>query len=430
MRSSTLGDCFRLTTFGESHGPAVGVVLDGVRPGLALTEQDIQRELDRRRPGQSDVTSPRQEPDRAEILSGVFEGRTTGAPICILVRNRDARPSDYDELREVFRPGHGDFAWLAKYGVRDHRGGGRLSGRETVARVAAGAVAKRLLEPLGVRIVAHTVAVGPIEAKTYDESQIERNPMRCADAAAAVAMAEHVRQAQGAGDSVGGVVEIRATGVPPGWGDPVFYKLDAMLAMGLMSIGGVKGVEVGDGFRAAAMRGSEHNDPLGPMGFLTNHAGGVLGGISTGAPVVVRIAVKPTSSIALPQQTVDLRGRPRTLRLRGRHDPCLCARIVPVAEAMVAIVLAEACLRQQAIAGRPITIRDAEASLALADADLVLCLARRVALASELRRLQAREPVRGRAREREVRTRWRRLAREAGLDAAVAERVLDTILPE
>lgn len=430
MSSNMLGERFTIVTFGESHGPAVGVVVDGVMPGLPLTEADIQAELDRRRPGQSGLTSPRVEPDRAEILSGVFEGRTTGAPICIIVRNRDARPSDYDEMRDLFRPGHGDFTWLAKYGIRDHRGGGRLSGRETVARVAAGAVARRMLARHGVQVVGHTLAVGGVRATTFDEAVIETNPVRCADPVAAKAMAAVIEEAARAGDSVGGIVEVRATGVPAGWGDPVFRKLDALLAQAMMSIGGVKGVEIGDGFAAATMRGSQHNDPLTPEGFASNRAGGILGGISNGAPIVVRLAVKPTSSIALPQRTTDRWGRPREIRVRGRHDPCLCPRVVPVAEAMMALVLADACLAQQAIAGEPVRIEDLRAAIDLADADLVLCLARRFGLVREVARVKRSHgaPIRCPEREAEVSRRWLRLARGLGLDETAATTVLQAVL--
>lgn len=430
MRSNSLGERFRITTFGESHGPAVGVVIDGVAPGLPIDEVAVQRALDRRRPGTSDLASPRAEPDRAEILSGVFEGRTTGTPLCILVRNRDARPADYETLKDVFRPGHADYAWLAKYGIRDWRGGGRASGRETIGRVAAGAVAMRLLADAGVRIVGSTVAVAGIRAVAHDEAQIDRNPLRCADAEAAVRMEAAVREARDAGDSVGGEVEVLAFGVPAGWGDPVFGKLDARLAQALMSIGGVKGVEVGDGFALTGLRGSEANDPIDPVGMRTNRAGGILGGISTGAPLVLRIAVKPTSSIARPQQTIDLAGRPREIEVKGRHDPCLCPRIVPVAEAMVACVLADAYLAQQAVAQEPAGLDGARAALDLADADLVAALARRFAIVEEIGRLKAARggPVARPSREAEVRRRWARAAREEGLDREVASSILDAVL--
>lgn len=428
MWSNVFGEAFRIITFGESHGPAVGAVVDGVMPGLELSQDDIQTEMSRRRPGRGDLVSPRREPDRVEVLSGVFEGRTTGAPICILVRTRDARTGDYEALRDVFRPGHADFTWLKKYGIRDWRGGGRVSGRETVARVAAGAVARRLLAREGVRIWGCTIEVAGIRAVTRDETVVESNPMRCPDPSAADAMARAVREASLAGDSVGGVVEVSARGVPAGWGDPVFFKLDALLAQAMMSIGGVKGVEIGSGFAAARMKGSGHNDPFGPDGPLTNHAGGVLGGISTGAPVIVRLAVKPTSSIARPQRTVDVLGRERVVEVRGRHDPCLCPRIVPVAEAMMAIVLADACLRQRAITRAGASTEEVRAALALADAELAHALKRRMSLSAA-----AGNDGAGRGTGRRgslcagVRAGWERAAREARIDREVARRVWEIL---
>lgn len=349
MNFSGFGERFRIVTFGESHGPAVGVVIDGVRPGLEFDLDWIRREMDRRRPGGSDVTTARAEDDAVEVLSGVFEGRTLGTPICLVIRNRGADPAEYEPLRDALRPGHADFAWLRKYGIRDHRGGGRSSGRETAARVAAGAVAKKLLAARGIRTVGFTREAGGVRAEAVDYDEIERNPMRSPDAAAAKAMRRAVLAAKAAGDSVGGIVELHALGVPAGLGDPVFGKLDARIAGALVSIGGVKGVEFGDGFALARLHGSEANDPLGPDGPTTNRAGGTLGGISTGAPIVVRAAVKPTSSIAIEQRTVTASGAPTTIAVRGRHDPCLCPRIVPVAEAMVALVLADALEIQEAI---------------------------------------------------------------------------------
>lgn len=350
MAGNSFGQLFRITTFGESHGPAVGVVVDGCPPGMALSSRDIQVELDRRRPGQSRVTTSRQEPDQVEILSGVFEGRTLGTPIALLIRNRDADPSAYESLRHVFRPGHADLTYFLKYGLRDHRGGGRASGRETAARVAAGAIAKKLLARFGVKVLAATVQAGKIRAQKFDARAIEQNAMRCPDTRAAARMMALVERARKRGDSVGGVVEVRALGVPAGLGEPVFAKLDAELASALMGIGGVKAVEIGDGFAVASRLGSENSDPIryrrGKFFTRNNRAGGILGGISTGEEIIARLAVKPTSSIARPQMTVTDAGRPTTLRIQGRHDPCLCPRIVPVAEAMVALVLADHLLRQ------------------------------------------------------------------------------------
>ncbi len=351
MSGNTFGEFFRLTTFGESHGPALGAVLDGVPPNLELSAAEIQRELDRRRPGQSALTTPRREPDQVEILSGVFAGRTTGTPLALLIRNTDQRSRDYGELATVFRPGHADYGYFRKYGIRDYRGGGRSSGRETAARVAGGAVARKVLQPFGIQITAGTVAVGEVRARQFLAATIEDNPVRCPDPGAAAAMAEVIESARKATDSVGGLVECRITGVPPGWGEPVFDKLDALLAHAMLSLGGVKGIEFGDGFTVAARRGSENNDPFGPEGPMTNHAGGILGGIATGAQIVFRIAVKPTPSIAQPQTTVDEQGAPRRIVIHGRHDPCLCPRLVPVVEAMAALVLADLCCRQRALTG-------------------------------------------------------------------------------
>ena len=353
--NNSFGEVFRVTTFGESHGPAIGAVIDGLPAGLPLTEAEIQRDLDRRRPGQSEVSTPRREADRAEILSGVFQGVTIGTPLAILIRNSDARSADYEALAKVFRPGHADFGYQKKFGLRDYRGGGRSSGRETAARVAAGAVAKKLLAAEGVHFIAHTVQIGDVRAQAYRPETIEENPLRTADPEAAPAMIAAVQAAMREGDSLGGIVECRISGVPAGWGEPVFDKLDAELAKAIVSIGGVKGIEFGDGFAAAARRGSANNDPMTPEGFASNHAGGILGGISTGAEIVFRAAVKPTPSIRAPQKTIDTEGNPAELSVPGRHDPCLCGRIVPVVEAMAALVLADMMLRNRRLA--PVSIQ-------------------------------------------------------------------------
>ncbi len=347
--SSTFGRILRVTTFGESHGPALGGVLEGVPAGMPLTEEPIQRDLDRRRPGQSAVTTQRQESDRVELLSGIFEGRTTGHPIGYCIRNADAKSKDYEALREVFRPGHADFTYHEKYGHRDHRGGGRSSGRETAARVVAGAIAKEVLAPLGVRIHAYTLRIGDLEARTMDYAASESNAVRCPDPEAAALMEALLVRLREEGDSVGGLVEVVAKGVPVGLGDPVFDKLDAVLAMAMMSIGTIKGVEIGDGFAATRKRGSEAHDAMDASGFLSNHAGGILGGISNGQDIVVRLGIKPTSSLRVPQQSVNVRGEPVTVVTEGRHDPCVCPRVVPVAEAMMALVLADAWLVQQTV---------------------------------------------------------------------------------
>lgn len=352
MPGSTFGDVFKLMTFGESHGPGLGVVIDGVPPLLELTEADIQVDLDRRRPGQSHIVTPRNEADTVEILSGVFEGKTTGAPLALLVRNANQKSKDYSTIKDVFRPGHADYTFLQKYGIRDYRGGGRSSGRETTARVAAGAVAKKFLATLGVKITAYTFAVADVQAKTIDLEEIERNIVRCPDAAAANEMIKVIEAAKAEGDSVGGIIEAVIDGCPTGLGDPVFDKLDALLSYALMSIGTIKGIEFGSGFDGVKLRGSQFNDPFYSDGDTvrtrSNHAGGVLGGISTGEPITLRVAVKPPSSISKPQETVNIAGESQVIEVHGRHDPCICPRVVPVVEAMIAVTLADRFLVQQA----------------------------------------------------------------------------------
>jgi len=351
MGGNSFGTFFRITTWGESHGEALGVVIDGCPPRMALAAEDIHKELDRRKPGQGGGSSPRKEKDRVEILSGVFEGRTTGTPISLLIRNEDIDSGPYEELREVFRPGHADFTYQAKYGIRDHRGGGRASARETVGRVAAGAVAKMILSKEKIEVMAYTLELGGIRAEKVEVPEIERNDLRCPDAGAAKKMEEEIVKARLQGDSLGGIVEILVQGCPAGLGEPVFDKLEADLAKGLMSIGAVRGVEVGAGFQAARMRGSQGNDPLTPAGFAKNDAGGILGGISSGADLLLRVAVKPIPSISLEQRTINHSYQPVSLKIRGRHDVSAIPRINPVCEAMVALVLADHLFRQKALRG-------------------------------------------------------------------------------
>ncbi len=349
MSSNSFGRIFRVTSFGESHGAGIGVVVDGVPPLLRLDLAALQAELDRRRPGQSRVSTARGETDQVEVLSGLLEGRTTGAPLTLFVRNRDTRPEDYEALRETFRPGHADYSWYRKYGLRDHLGGGRASGRETIARVAAGAVARQILARHGVSIVGHVVAVGDLRAERYLPETIERNPVRCADPAAALAMEQLILQVKAEGDSIGGVVEVRCHGVPEGLGDPVFGKLDALLGAAMLSIGAVKGVEFGDGFDLARRRGSAAHDAIRPDGLAGSRAGGILGGVSAGGELLLRLAVKPAASIALEQDSVTLDGRPHKVSVLGRHDPCIAPRLVPVAEAMAALVLLDTLMLQIAL---------------------------------------------------------------------------------
>ena len=354
MSHNSFGHLFRFSTWGESHGPAIGAVIDGCPPGLTLSEADIQPFLDKRRPGVSRFTTQRQEPDAVRILSGVFEGMTTGTPISLMIDNVDQRSKDYSDIAQAYRPGHADYAYDAKYGLRDYRGGGRSSARETAARVAAGAVA-RLVIP-DVRIVAHVIEIGGDHATTFDAEEIERNPFFSADAAAAGRWERSIDDARKAGSSLGAVVECIATGVPAGWGAPLYMKLDAQLASAAMSINAVKGVEIGDGFGAARLRGEDNADAMQPAdggpAFDSNHAGGIAGGISTGQPIVLRVAFKPTSSILTPVPSVTRDGQATEVRTKGRHDPCVGIRGTPVVEAMMALVLADARLMHRGQTGR------------------------------------------------------------------------------
>ncbi len=350
--SSTFGRLFRVSTFGESHGPAVGVLVDGMPPGLKVDPDAIQYELDRRRPGQSAITTQRQEADRVEILSGVFDGVSLGTPIAMLVRNTDQRSKDYDALKSVFRPGHADYTYFEKYGVRDHRGGGRSSGRETVGRVAAGALARSALATVGVSVVGGTVQVGSVKAYDRDWPLVEANPVRCPDADAAALMQTLIERVRDERDSVGGVVELVARGVPVGWGDPTMDKLDAQLAAAMLSIPATKGVEIGGGFGMVELRGSQTNDVFDGERYESNFSGGIAGGISNGNEIVVRVAVRPATSIGKPQRMARQEGGTETVAIEGRHDPCICPRVVPVAEAMLAVTLMDAWLHQRALRGR------------------------------------------------------------------------------
>lgn len=351
MSGNSFGKIFKISTWGESHGAGVGVVVEGCPAGLPLKEQEIQKELDRRRTGQSKVTTTRKEGDRVRIMSGVFQGKTTGTPISMWVENQDADSSKYETIKDLYRPGHADYTYDMKFGFRDYRGGGRSSARETVGRVAAGAIAKKLLKRHKIRVTGYTRQIGPCVARKIDLGQIEKNIVRCPDGKIAEKMIDHIMQARKRGDSVGGVVEVIAQGVPPGLGEPVFDRLDADLAKAVMSIPAVKGVEVGIGFEAANMLGSQCNDAFVMKGkkitTRTNHAGGILGGISNGADIVLRLVVKPTSSINKTQDTVTRQGKTARIRVEGRHDPCVCPRAVPIAEAMVALTLIDHYLRNQ-----------------------------------------------------------------------------------
>ena len=356
MAGNTFGTLFRFTTWGESHGPAIGVVVDGVPPRIPLAEPDIQRWLDRRRPGQSRYTTQRREPDEVKILSGTFDGQTTGTPIQLLIENVDQRSKDYRNIADRFRPGHADYTYWKKYGIRDYRGGGRASARETASRVAAGAVARKVLGP-GIAIRGALVQIGPhaIERAAWDWSAVEDNPFWCPDRAMAARWAEYLDQIRKAGSSAGAVIEVVASGVPPGLGEPVYDKLDGDLARAMMTINAVKGVEIGAGFAAVPLSGEENGDEMrvedGKVVFLSNNAGGILGGISSGQDIVVRFAVKPTSSILKPMRTIDAELNEVEIETHGRHDPCVGIRAVPVGEAMMACVLADHLLRYRAIGG-------------------------------------------------------------------------------
>ncbi len=351
MAGNSFGELFKVTTFGESHGPAIGLIIDGVPSQLPLTEADIQVDLDRRRPGQSKITTQRQESDQVEILSGVFEGKTTGTPLAMIIRNEDQRSKDYSNIKDLFRPGHADYTYLAKYGFRDYRGGGRSSGRETACRVAAGAVAKKILARRKVNIIAYTLAVGDIQAQKIDYSVIEKNMVRAPDMKAAEQMIKLIEEVRKDGDSVGGIVEAVVQNCPPGLGDPAFGKLSARLAAALVSIATVKGIEFGDGFKVAQMRGSQNNDVFtaksGKVKTKTNHAGGILGGISSGEPIIMRVALKPPSSIVKLQKTITTDLKETDVQVKGRHDPCLCPRVVPVVEAMIALTLVDCLMLQK-----------------------------------------------------------------------------------
>ncbi len=355
MPGNTFGSIFRVTTWGESHGPAFGVVIDGCPPLLSLTEREIQEELDRRRPGQSAITTTRNEKDKVHILSGVFEGKTLGTPIAMMVENLDQQNKDYLALKNIYRPGHADIAWDLKYGIRDFRGGGRSSGRETISRVMAGAVAKKILrKAAGTKIIGYCLQIGPVHAKKFEEKEIEKNTLRCADKIQAQKMEKYILAMKEKGDSVGGMIGLTIQNAPIGLGEPIFDKLQADLGKALLSIATVKGIAFGSGFDAAASLGSSHNDELrlekGKIRTKTNHAGGILGGISIGTDITIQLAIKPPSSIKTKQKTIDKSGKKVDIAIEGRHDPCIVPRLIPVAQSMVAITLVDHLLRQKTIA--------------------------------------------------------------------------------
>ncbi|MCG8489671.1 MAG: chorismate synthase [Chromatiales bacterium] len=348
MSGNSIGKLFTVTSFGESHGPAIGCIVDGCPPGMALSEADLQQDLDRRKPGTSRHTTQRREADQVEILSGVFEGKTTGTPIGLLIRNTDQRSKDYSEIMDRFRPGHADYTYNQKYGFRDYRGGGRSSARETAMRVAAGGIAKKYLQQrYGIQVRGYLSQIGPIRSEQFDWDQVEQNPFFCPDAAKVPEMEAYMDELRKEGNSIGARINVVASGMIAGLGEPIFDRLDADLAHALMSINAVKGVEIGDGFLSVEQKGTEHRDEMTPEGFLTNHAGGVLGGISSGQDLVASIALKPTSSLRLPGQTVNRSGESVEVVTKGRHDPCVGIRATPIAEAMMAIVIMDHLLRHR-----------------------------------------------------------------------------------
>ena len=349
MSGNTLGTLFTVTSFGESHGPAIGCIVDGCPPGLALSEADIQHDLDRRKPGTSRHVTQRRESDTVEILSGVFEGKTTGTPIALLIRNEDQRSKDYGNIANTFRPGHADYTYWQKYGIRDYRGGGRSSARETAVRVAAGAIAKKWLnEKYGVVVRGYLAQLGEIEIPFKSWDEVNNNPFFAPDASVVPALEDYMDALRKSGDSIGAKLTVVAENVPVGWGEPVFDRLDAEIAYALMSINAVKGVEIGAGFACVTQKGSEHGDELTPQGFLSNNAGGILGGISTGQDIVAHLAIKPTSSIRMPRRSIDQQGKAMIVETHGRHDPCVGIRATPIAEAMLALVLMDHALRHRA----------------------------------------------------------------------------------
>ena len=352
MSGNRFGRLFKITTFGESHGPGIGVVIDGTPPGIEIDVDYINSELKRRRPGQSNITTSRKEKDEVEILSGVFKGKSTGTPITLFIRNRDFKSVDYDAIKDIFRPGHADFGYYMRYGIRDWRGGGRSSGRETAARVAAGSIAKTVLSKWGIEIKAYTRKIGKIAINRVDYNFVEKNAVRCPDREAAPKMIKLIEEVKKEGNSIGGEIEMKIIGVPPGIGDPVFDKLEAILGYAILSIGGVKSFEVGEGIAVSEMKGSEFNDRFieknGKILPETNRSGGIIGGISTGADIVIRVAVRPPASISIEQETIDIHGKSKKVTIKGRHDPCIVPRVVPVVEAMAAIVLLDSILVKKA----------------------------------------------------------------------------------
>ncbi|NPV10319.1 MAG: chorismate synthase [Ignavibacteria bacterium] len=438
MAGNSFGNFFRIMTFGESHGKMIGVVIDGLKPNLEIDISEIQRELDRRRPGQSSVTTQRKESDTVQVVSGIFEGKTTGTPICMIIKNEDYRTSDYENIKNIFRPGHGGYTFLKKYGIYDYRGGGRTSGRETAARVAAGAVAKQLLKKRGIKILAYTKQIGDISIQSFDENEIEKNPVRCPDKNAALKMIDLIEKVKREGDSVGGVIEIKVQGLPAGYGEPVFDKLEADFAKALMSIGAVRGFEIGSGFKSAEMKGSECNDQFrinqetGEVETITNHSGGVQAGISNGAEIIMRIAVKPTSSISKKQRSVTYNGQEVEFQIEGRHDPCICPRIVPVAESMTALVLIDHILMQEQIQNTENKLDELRKRIDLVDQQILLLLSARNDFVKKVAQLKKENgiPVYDEFREKQLINDWIGSSKILGLSEEFVKSILELIISE
>jgi len=435
MAGNSFGELFRITTFGESHGKAVGVIIDGVKPNLVFSVDEIQKELDRRRPGQSNVTTARNEADRVEVLSGVFESKTLGTPICLLIRNTDQRSKDYEAIKNLFRPGHAAYTYLSKYGIHDYRGGGRSSARETAGRVASGALAKQILKQNGIEIVAYTKQVGNIIAKEIDISEIEKNIVRCADKDAAKKMEKKILRTKKEGDSIGGVVECVIKNCPVGLGEPVFDKLEAELAKAMLSIPATKGFEIGSGFAAARMKGSEHNDEYyvekktGRVRTRTNFSGGIQGGISDGEDIVFRVAIKPASSILKEQKTISVDKKSATIKTEGRHDPCLCPRAVPVIESMAALVIADHLMRLQMLKEEN-ALNDVRRSIDLLDDNILILLSQRQSLVAEVAKVKnyQKKFIVDKKREANIRKRLFHHAEGAGLDKEFVEEIFHSII--
>ncbi len=426
MNGNKFGRWMGISGFGESHGAAMGVLLEDIKPGVEFPLAEIEQELERRRPGIKDFTSSRQESDRIKILSGVIEGKTTGMPVCLVIYNEDQRSSDYESLREIFRPGHADWSWFQKFKILDWRGGGRASGRETIARVAAGAVVKKMLSPI--KLEAYPVQIGKV--KTGQIQADFTNQFCWHDPETYEALLKELHETQSNGDSVGGIIEVRISEVPVGLGDPVFGKLEAKLSEAVLSIGGVKGVEFGAGFNLAELHGSEANDQMGAKGFLSNNCGGILGGVSTGEDIIMRLAVKPTPSISLKQQTIDHNGKEREISINGRHDICLIFRILPVVEAMVRLVLADCLSYQKLLCGDTLGLADYREALDGIDEDILLALKRRDEIVKSIGRLKCRQgiKIRDNQREEELLSGLREKAETWGVDVKLVEKLWQGIL--